>query len=477
MQQSYDDDSYYSDDFASHCDQYGLSSIHEHDGLSSIHESSPKSTLPTVKKSAPSNYYDNESKEDDSYSMDDDFTCTSRHRNEYRSASDAGGNEGIGDQDQQQGRTRQYEYEKSVDEYSMDEDFASTSGSVSLKNEVVLSSYQNHQEPYVDESKEEDECEQAVNEECKHQVDKLETNDDSENAVDHTESVSTPTQSVVQKPGPIQNNVEEEIDSCRDGADCVTVPNEELVNMPVASDISVCRKDDEEEYEQGHEDSVATPIKSSEAKQASEQPAADEYIGEVDSTVEVSMQHSQLPTSVEKKAESNCQHEEESKHPQTARCDAQTQTLAKVKEVSSQQPKTPLKRPSNFVPRCAYAQTKTMQLRKDENAETKQEEPTKVIRRYSKKRLEQLARPARHKVYNKENNIQSGSSGSNVGKSKKKNQPYDGDEDSPTDSDYGPSFLERMETMEEERQERLVRAAAEALYEARTDKHKCSNCK
>lgn len=494
MQQDYDDDSYYSDDFASHCDRsYSLSSI--------------KSTLPKVKKKfshdsstdrvsvASSNHAD-ESKEDDSYSMDDDFAYTSRHRSEYSSAGGGSGNEGKDDQGQQQPQTqtKQYENEKSVDEYSMDEDFASTSGAVSLKDEVALSSsYQYHQEPLVNESKEDDEplkryCEeqvdvlspsgdipgrsvQAIDEECKHQ-DSLETNDDSTNVVDHSDSVSASP--VVLKPEIVQHNVEDKEELINSGQD-VTVPNEELETTPVASDTLVSRQDDGEEYQQDYEDNVATPVESPSASKQVSDPSDDEYIGEVvDSSVSCNHDttpRSRIPSSLEKKDESNYQHKEGSKQPrQPVCCDAQTQTLAKVKEVSISisKPKTPLKRPSNFVPRCAYARTKTMQLGKEKKAETKPEEPPKVTRRYSKKRLEQLARPARHKVYSK-GNIQPESSGNLGGKSKKNKQPSD-------DSDYGPSFLERMETMGEERQERLVRAAAEALYEARTDKYKCSNC-
>ena len=156
------------------------------------------------------------------------------------------------------------------------------------------------------------------------------------------------------------------------------------------------------------------------------------------------------------------------------RSDAQTQTIPKAKKthhnIQQSKPKPRIKKPSDFVPRCAYAQTKAMKLKKAEElkaAQAEQEKSTKKVLRYSKKRLERLAQPAKHHVYDNKENIQPKSDICN--KTKKKKSVDD-------ESDYGPNFLERMETMEQERRESMARATAEALYQARTDKKKCPKC-
>ena len=155
------------------------------------------------------------------------------------------------------------------------------------------------------------------------------------------------------------------------------------------------------------------------------------------------------------------------------RSDAQTQTIPKAKKthhnIQQTKPKPRIKKPSDFVPRCAYAQTKAMKLKKAEElkaAQAEREKSTKKVLRYSKKRLERLAQPAKHHVYDNKENIQPKSETS---KAKKKKSVDD-------ESDYGPNFLERMETMEQERRESMARATAEALYQARTDKKKCPKC-
>jgi len=157
------------------------------------------------------------------------------------------------------------------------------------------------------------------------------------------------------------------------------------------------------------------------------------------------------------------------------RSDAQTQTIPKAKkshhDIQQSKPKPRIKKPSDFVPRCAYAQTKAMKLKKAEElkaAQVEREKSTKKVLRYSKKRLERLAQPAKHHVYDNKENIQP-KSDNTCNKTKKKKSVDD-------ESDYGPNFLERMETMEQERRESMARATAEALYQARTDKKKCPKC-
>jgi len=165
-------------------------------------------------------------------------------------------------------------------------------------------------------------------------------------------------------------------------------------------------------------------------------------------------------------------HRQDKRKPR--RSDAQTQTIPKAKKthlnIQQSKPKPRIKKPSDFVPRCAYAQTKAMKLKKAKElkaAQAEQEKSTKKVLRYSKKRLERLAQPAKHHVYDNKENIQPKSDTCN--KTTKKKSVDD-------ESDYGPNFLERMETMEQERRESMARATAEALYQARTDKKKCPKC-
>ncbi len=70
----------------------------------------------------------------------------------------------------------------------------------------------------------------------------------------------------------------------------------------------------------------------------------------------------------------------------------------------------------------------------------------------SKQRLNELSQPIKHKIFN---------TPEKSGKPNKK---------SPKVSTDGPSFLKRMTTMENEKREKLQRAAAEATYTAKVDK-------
>ena len=193
-----------------------------------------------------------------------------------------------------------------------------------------------------------------------------------------------------------------------------------------------------------------------------------EYIGEV----ELTRNENTTPMHSHCNSNGSTKQQKEPKEPKypseeasKLQCqDAQTQTKLKSSIHRVHKPRTAKLKPASFVPRCAYALTKSMKIQRGE-IEIKQEEPTKV-RRYSKQRLEQLAKPVKHHIYEKEN-IQPESS-STTHKSKKKCLEYDADD--------GGNFLDRMESMERQRQHKLVRAAAEALYVARVDKKVCSNC-
>lgn len=101
----------------------------------------------------------------------------------------------------------------------------------------------------------------------------------------------------------------------------------------------------------------------------------------------------------------------------------------------------------SFDPICVFIATKT-----PEGKRIDQENPPNT-RQYSTKRIYELSKPLAHNVYTTPDKSSD--------KAKKK---------SPKVSDEGPSFLERMKMMEIEKREKLQRAAAEATYNARSDK-------
>lgn len=92
---------------------------------------------------------------------------------------------------------------------------------------------------------------------------------------------------------------------------------------------------------------------------------------------------------------------------------------------------------------------------------------------YSKQRLNELARPNKHHLYEKGTlNINVTSSknviGTTTGKTKNTNHRLNKEEEQ--------SFLDRMEILQRQRQEKLERAAAKSIYDANTDKKLCKNC-
>jgi hypothetical protein len=101
----------------------------------------------------------------------------------------------------------------------------------------------------------------------------------------------------------------------------------------------------------------------------------------------------------------------------------------------------------SFDPICVFIATKT-----PEGRTTFQEKPSQKGRQYSTQRLNELSQPSKHNIYNTP---------------EKKDPPK---KKSNAVSDGGRSFLERMKTMEIEKREKLQRATAEAIYNAKTDK-------
>ena len=85
---------------------------------------------------------------------------------------------------------------------------------------------------------------------------------------------------------------------------------------------------------------------------------------------------------------------------------------------------------------------------------------------FSRKRLEQLARPIQHRIYRR-GGIAPEPPGPLPAKTPGLEDNGDGDWE---------NFLDRMECAEEERRQKLARAAAEARYDARADKKVCSRC-
>ncbi|KAL3774767.1 hypothetical protein ACHAW5_000287 [Stephanodiscus triporus] len=91
------------------------------------------------------------------------------------------------------------------------------------------------------------------------------------------------------------------------------------------------------------------------------------------------------------------------------------------------------------------------------------EQKSAKLHRYSLERLSQLSKPVKHRAYHSDNGIDS----------KTAHKPKKTSLDS---SECGSSFLERMATKEEERREKLQRAVARAIYDAKVDKNVCPNC-
>lgn len=164
----------------------------------------------------------------------------------------------------------------------------------------------------------------------------------------------------------------------------------------------------------------------------------DEYIG-IDATP--------LDANNSLVCESNVQEKMIEQLPAT---DARTQS-----NVSSHHDHMPTtKRIASFVPRCAYAETKSMQYKKaGESAEPK----STKLSRYSLERLTELSKPVEHRSYHSDNE--------NGYKMKIKPQKTSLDS-----SENRSTFLERMESKEEERREKLRLAMARAVFDAKVDK-------
>lgn len=100
----------------------------------------------------------------------------------------------------------------------------------------------------------------------------------------------------------------------------------------------------------------------------------------------------------------------------------------------------------SFDPICVFIATKKLEGRLVDGNKSQN------VRQYSKKRLNELSKPAKHNIFNTPEKMD---------KPKKK---------SPKGSEEGQSFLERMKTMENEKREKLQRAAVEAIFNAKLDK-------
>ncbi len=112
-----------------------------------------------------------------------------------------------------------------------------------------------------------------------------------------------------------------------------------------------------------------------------------------------------------------------------------------------------------------------------QNTETLEEnKPNRVIR-YSKRRINELAKPRAHQIYgyNGVSKIAIKKCGTLPNDQEKKNNTnrYDTTDECLEDDN---EFLDRMETMEKRRREKLNRAVAEVLYQAQVNKKRCPNC-
>ena len=166
----------------------------------------------------------------------------------------------------------------------------------------------------------------------------------------------------------------------------------------------------------------------------------DEYIGDIDATP--------LDANNSLVCESNVQ---EKKSEQLPPPDARTQS-----NVSSHHDHMPTAKRTAFVPRCAYAETKSMKCKKTGDLQSAEPKSEKVFR-YSLERLTQLSKPVEHRSYHSENEHGY----------KMKIKPQKTSLDS---SESRSIFLERMESKEEERKEKLALAIARAGYDANVDK-------
>ena len=173
----------------------------------------------------------------------------------------------------------------------------------------------------------------------------------------------------------------------------------------------------------------------------------DENIGDIDTTIPLDANTKLVRPDVQ----SNFQEEKSSELlPIT---EAQTQEEQKVSLHHEHIPHT--KRTASYVPRCAYSETKSMKLKK--GALQSAEQKSAKLHRYSLERLSQLSKPVEHRAYHSDNGIDFKTA------NKPKKTPLDS-------SECVSSFLERMATKEEERREKLQRAVARAIYDAKVDK-------
>lgn len=118
------------------------------------------------------------------------------------------------------------------------------------------------------------------------------------------------------------------------------------------------------------------------------------------------------------------------------------------------------KRPPAFVPRCAFAKTKSNKLKKAVGLQTVEQKSTKV-KKFSLERLEKLAKPVEHRLYSAD---KSGMTRETTPKPKKLSLEDSND------------FFERMQAKEAERKEKLQLATAKAQYDAKVDKKICPSC-
>lgn len=105
-----------------------------------------------------------------------------------------------------------------------------------------------------------------------------------------------------------------------------------------------------------------------------------------------------------------------------------------------------------------------------------EKKPNKVPR-YSKRRMNELAKPRAHHVYGK--NTASNTTTRKCDKFSKDHVNKIKTNRHDSGNEYVEEcvkFLDRMETMEKRRREKLERAAAEALYQAQVNKKRCPNC-
>ena len=125
-----------------------------------------------------------------------------------------------------------------------------------------------------------------------------------------------------------------------------------------------------------------------------------------------------------------------------------------------------LKTHISIIPRCAYLSTKCTSNQRNATQQH-QEKPAKVVR-YSKRRLDELAKPHPHHIYRNKNLHPNTANNERTQKQKSTITS--------TAIEERQNFLDRMDIMAKRRKENLERAAAEALYDAKVDKKKCPKC-